>query len=142
MSAGAQPRPPVSRVGAGSGLRRLGGAALAASPEQWRSRTLRWLLIYLVLTGLTVTTRYLTRDVRPTLRTTEAREVALLAERDRLQIEVQRLTTYGRVQNWAQQNGMVPFAEADKVGRDLGTPATAAPLPSPEQRLKVNTEWN
>lgn len=110
------------------------------STATWRARAIRYVLIYLLLALALVAARYLTQDVRPTLREAQKREAALTTRRDELELRVQALGNPQRISDWALQNGMRRFAEAVKTS----APITGIPAPKPLQphtTLEVTTEW-
>ncbi|GHF57507.1 cell division protein FtsL [Deinococcus metalli] len=125
-------------------LRRPGLPTLDTSAATWRGRALRYLLIYLLLLVALVAVRYLTKDVRTTLKTVTDREARLTAERSTLAVEVQSLSNGQRVREWAFANGMHRFAEAEKVTQPIPTPkpaAVPAAVPSPRRTVEVRTQW-
>jgi hypothetical protein len=122
--------------------RRSGLILLDTSPATWRSRALRYLLIYLLLLVALVTARYLTQDVRPTLVRVNAREGALTAQRAALAVEVQTLANGQRIREWAFANGMHRFAEAGKVSQIIPPPKRGAvAVPSTRHTVEVRTQW-
>lgn len=115
-------------------------ARLDLSAATWRARAIRYVAIYLLLALALVAARYLTQDVRPTLRAAQEREAALTTERDELELRVQALGNPQRVRDWAFANGMRRFAEAPKTTAELtGVPAPA-PLPA-RTTVEVTTAW-
>lgn len=116
----------------------------AARPDlsagTWRARAIRYVGLYLLLALALVGARFLTQDVRPTLRAAQVREAALTAQRDDLELRVQALGNPQRVRDWAFAHGMRRFAEAPKTTAELtGVPAPA-PL-SAQTPLEVRTAW-
>lgn len=106
----------------------------------WRARAMRYVGIYLLLALALVAARFVTQDVRPTLRAAQEREAALTTQRDELELRVQALGNPQRIRDWAFQNGMRRFAEAPKTTQDL----TAVPPPPPAPThtpLEVTTQW-
>lgn len=115
---------------------------LSSDPARWRRRAVKLLLTYLLLALTLLSTRSLTRDVRPALLAARTQEKQLTQERDQRELHVQTLLADTRVRQWALQNGMVLTAEAPKTSRDLGTQAVP-PLPqAPSEPLKVKIQWN
>ncbi|SMB92220.1 hypothetical protein [Deinococcus hopiensis] len=106
----------------------------------WQSRAIRYMVIYLLLALALVASRYLTQDIRPSLRAAQDREAKLITARDELEVEVQRLSSPQRVRDWASQNGLRSFAEAPKTKQSITgvTPPPPAPV---RTTLEVNTEW-
>lgn len=116
------------------------------SVTTWQRRALRYLAIYLLLALALVTSRYLTRHVRPNLREAQTQETQLLSQKDQLEIAVQVATTPQKVQEWALSQGMEPFAESSKTvkdfGQDSGRGLAAPPVsPSSSAPLEVRTQW-
>lgn len=106
----------------------------------WRARAIRYVVIYLLLALTLVVARFLTQDVRPTLRAAQGREVVLTTRRDELELRVQALGNPQRVSDWALQNGMRRFAGAPKTSAVItGVPAPASLRP--HTTLEVTTEW-
>lgn len=113
---------------------------LDLSLATWQARAVRYVSIYLVLALVLVAARYLTQDVRPDLRAAQQREAALTAERDELEVSVQRLNNPQRIRDWAGQHGLRPFAEAPKNNEPLLSVSAPAPIPV-QTTLEVYTEW-
>lgn len=115
---------------------------LRSHPDEWRARAVRLLAAYFLLALALLTSRYLTRDVRPDLLAARQQEAELTAERDIRELRVQILFSGGKVQSWAQENSMIRFAEATKISRNLGN-GSLPPAPQvPPEPLKVKTQWN
>lgn len=110
------------------------------STATWRARAIRYVGLYLLLALALVMARYLTQDVRPTLRAAQEREATLTTQRDELELRVQALGNPQRISDWALQNGMRRFAEVPKTTETI----KGIPAPAPLHRhttLEVTTEW-
>ncbi len=106
----------------------------------WRARAIRYVVIYLLLALALVTARFLTQEVRPTLRAAQEREATLTTQRDELELRVQALGNPQRISDWALKSGMRRFAEAPKTSAAI----TGVPAPTPlrpHTTLEVTTEW-
>ncbi|MFC6590692.1 hypothetical protein ACFP81_00650 [Deinococcus lacus] len=112
----------------------------ARSEAMWRRRAVRLLLTYLALNLALLGLRSQTDYVRPGLLAARESEAGLTALRDRLDLEVQALSSVTRVRTWAQENGMRRFAELPKYSAEIGgVAAPAVPVPAP--KLEIQTEW-
>ena len=119
-------------------------ATLDTSLPTWRSRAVRYLLIYLALLTALVTVRSLTYDVRKNLRSAQLLEGQLMSQRDSLSLEVQSLENLQRVRDWAFANGMRRFAEATKVTQEVAPPRPPLPsmlLPKSPRTVEVKIQW-
>ena len=119
-------------------------ATLDTSLPTWRSRAVRYLLIYLALLTALVTVRSLTYDVRKNLRSAQLLEGQLMSQRDSLSLEVQSLENLQRVRDWAFANGMRRFAEATKVTQEVAPPRPPLPsmlLPTSPRTVEVKIQW-
>ena len=108
----------------------------------WRARALRYTLIFVLLAAALVALRYQTRGVRPELRALTQQRVMLQQQKAALELAAQRVTSPGRVRDWALSGGMKPFSQAAKDEASFAaTPAPAAlPDPTPP-RVEVRTQW-
>jgi len=116
---------------------------LNTSPERWRARALRYVLIYLLLACALVALRYQTRDIYPRLRELRAEREGLQRERDALSVEVQTLSSEQRVRAWALANGLRTYAQSPKQTLAFPPPLPAPQLPPapPPTFLEVKTAW-
>lgn len=108
----------------------------------WRARALRYTLIFVLLACVLVALRSQTHHIRPDLRDLMGQRVLLQQQKAALELEAQRVTSPGRVRDWALANGMQPFSQAAKNGASFAAlpevPATPAPTPP---RVEAHTLW-
>lgn len=112
----------------------------APSPELWRARALRYVLIYLLLACVLVGLRYQSRDIRPDLLALRAERETLTREKQFLELEVQAATSTARVREWAVANGMIPFSRTQKESATFESLPRPVPL-SESRPLEVVTRW-
>ncbi|MFC4427510.1 hypothetical protein [Deinococcus navajonensis] len=114
---------------------------LDVSFATWRGRAVRYVLIYLALALVLVGVRAATQQIRPALREAQAREAALISQRDDLQLRIQTLESPQLIRDWAFANGMRRFAQAPKTVQQL-PPAPVSPRqPAPQRTVEVRTQW-
>lgn len=106
----------------------------------WRRRALRllgvWALLSVVLVGLRVSTA----AIRPELRDAQTTQAELVKQRDALSLEVQSLGSANRISAWAEEAGMLRFADSLKRSAELsGVEAPTPPAPPPP--LKLRWQW-
>ena len=115
---------------------------LQASLSVWRARALRYALLYVVLAGALLALRYATQQTYPHLRELRTSVAALQSQRDDLELQVQTLTTGPRVLEWANAQGMRPYAQMPKTTADIAPlPAPPASLPPAPAHLEVHVQW-
>ena len=105
----------------------------------WRPWALRsvalWTVSMLALIGL----RVATAEVRPGLREAQTEQVSLVTQRDQLALEVQGLNNVSRVRSWAEEHGMIRFADSEKRSAEVAGVAPPAP-PVPAKPLTLRLE--
>lgn len=121
----------------------------AAAPSRWtderfwRRWSLRllgaWLLLSLLLVGLRVSTA----SIRPELRDAVTEQQELIKQRDSLSLEVQTLGSAGRIAAWAEDAGMLRFADSLKRAAEIPGVKPLAPAPVPgETPVSVQLQWD
>lgn len=115
--------------------------ALDLSYATWRGRAVRYVLIYLALALALVGARAATQQIRPTLRDAQAREAALISQRDDLQLRIQTLESPQVIRDWAFANGMRRFAQAVKTVEKLPPAPLPARPPTPQRTVEVRIQW-
>lgn len=80
----------------------------------WRRWALRLLGVWVLLSLLMVAQRVATADIRPALLEARDTHETLVEQRDTLSLEVQTLGSASRIHQWAEETGMLRFADSLK----------------------------
>lgn len=108
---------------------------------RWRRRALRLLGVWVLLSLLLVGLRVATASIRPELRAAQIAQEELVKQRDTLSLEVQSLGSAGRITAWAEEQGMLRFADSLKRSAELS--GVTAPEPSaPPKPVQLNWQWS
>lgn len=114
---------------------------LDLSLPTWRSRAVRYLLIYAALVVALVSVRASTSGVRPALREAQAREQQLITQRDDLALQLQVLESRPRILAWARANGMELSADSDRGTADIAGIPEAPLVGARPGTVEVITQW-
>lgn len=106
----------------------------------WRRWALRMLGVWVLLSLLLVGLRVATAAIRPELRDAQTAQQELVKQRDMLSLEVQSLSSASRITAWAEEAGMLRFADSLKRSAKL-TSVGAPQEPAPPPPLKLNWQW-
>ncbi|WP_261663782.1 hypothetical protein [Deinococcus sp. Marseille-Q6407] len=122
--------------------------AAARAPSRWLDETLwrRWALrllsLWVLLALLMVGLRVNTASIRPGLRDAMTAKEDLVKQRDALSTEVQSLGSAGRIARWAEEAGMLRFADSLKRSTEIqGVPTPKAPAAPSEAPLRLKLQW-
>ena len=96
-----------------------------------------WVLLSVALVGLRVSTA----GIRPELREAVTAREELVKQRDALSLEVQTLGAASRITQWAEQAGMLRFA--DSVKRSAEISGVGLPEKKPDtDPVQMRMQWN
>ncbi|GHF98240.1 hypothetical protein GCM10017783_07820 [Deinococcus piscis] len=140
---GRMPAPiPAQQISASDALPQRSAARSRWTDEVlWRRWALRLLAVWALLSLALVGLRIMTASIRPELREAQIAQEALVKERDTLSLEVQSLGNASRITAWAEEQGMLRFADSLKRTAKLSGVEAPKPVTPTEQPLKLGWQW-